>query len=124
MQNLITKELKQPLQDKETIREALYGIRDNREIYCGNIDFYIYLDDVLDEPIKFKIGKPDNCLRISIKKDGKTNFTWIKKPCRKTILEKLSSSYFASVSERIMEFTIEFVINPLVHYTINKIASE
>ena len=104
MQNLITKELKQLLKDKEKIREALFCIRDNEEIYCGNIDFYIYLDDVLDEPIKFKVGNPDNCLRISIKKDGKINFTWRTKARRKTIWEQFLLSFFPIVSERIMEY--------------------
>ena len=125
MQNLITKELKQLLKDKEKIREALFCIRDNRKIYCDNIHFFIYLDGVLDEPIKFKIGNPDNCLRISIKMDGKTNFTWITKTWRKTIWDisqdLFSLSTLVTVSEKIMNFTIEFVIKPVAHDRIKKI---
>lgn len=125
MQNLTTKELKKPLKDNEKIQEALFCIRDNGEIYCDNIHFRIYLDGVLDEPIEFKIGNPDNRLRISIKKDGKINFTWIKKSCRKIFLDIFKNLFLLStlvtVLKKIMNFTIEFVIKPVAHDRIKKI---
>lgn len=38
----------------------------------------IYIDEVLDQPITVVVGKEENRLRITIKKDGRVTFFWTK----------------------------------------------
>lgn len=61
-------------------RTFLFRIRDDitdAVRSCGtNIEVIIYVDDVLDEPIKCKIGAGENRLRITIQGNGKVTGKW------------------------------------------------
>lgn len=65
-------------EQKEAFRELRDGICDIVKSCADNIRVVIYIDEVLDQPITVVVGKEENRLRITIKKDGRVTFFWTK----------------------------------------------
>lgn len=79
--------VKEKFKGHEQKREAFYSIRDG---FCAMIQscakdvvVVLYVDDILDEPIKVDIGKQRNRLRITIKTNGTVTYRWTKETWKK-----------------------------------------
>lgn len=66
--------------DKHEMRKAMYRIRDTIhekiKTCANNVVVYIYVDDVLDEPMKFTVGSGDNELTITVRDGGLIEYNW------------------------------------------------
>lgn len=74
--------VKEKFEGHEQKRVAFYELRDH---FCAMIKscakdvvVVLYVDDILDEPIKVDVGKKQNRLRITIKTNGKITYKWTK----------------------------------------------
>lgn len=67
-------------EDKHEMRKAMYRIRDTIhekiKTCADNVVVYIYVDDVLDEPLKFRVGSCENELTITVRDGGKIEYRW------------------------------------------------
>lgn len=104
--------MKEKIKDKQNILDGLSNIR--REINetvsgcADNIRVIIYIDRVLDEPMVFCHGKEENRLVITVKSDGKIDYTWTDRTLGKYIRDGLSG--FASRICSILSFAAKPVL--------------
>lgn len=66
--------------DRREMLKAMYKIRDtiHEEIKscANNVKVYIYVNDVLEEPLHFTVGSMENELVISVQDDGTITYKW------------------------------------------------
>lgn len=86
-------------------QEAFYDLRDDISLIvkncANNIKVAVYFDFVLDKPLIVSVGRGENRLVISIKKDGRIKLTWTKETWAK---------YFADIVDSDSKFTARTIV--------------
>lgn len=86
-------------------QEAFYDLRDDISLIvknCAkNIKVVVYFDLLLDKPLIVSVGREENRLVISIKKDGRIKLTWTKETWAK---------YFADIVDSDSKFTARTIV--------------
>ena len=81
-------------------QEAFYDLRDDISLIvknCAkNIKVVVYFDFVLDKPLIVSVGRGENRLVISIKKDGRIKLTWTKETWAKYFADIVDSIKFTA----------------------------
>lgn len=88
-------------------KRAYYNLRDDIHQYvktcANNVRLIIYVDDVLDQPIKISAGKTENELCITIKIDGTLKVKWTKETCSyEAKIEEVNGKALDDVFKRYM----------------------
>ena len=66
--------------DNQGKLRAMFEIRNtihqHMKTCADNVRVYIYVDEVLDEPLEFCVGRGENELIITVKHDGTVEYNW------------------------------------------------
>lgn len=94
--------VKEKFEGHDKKREAFYRLRDG---FCAmiqscakNVRVVLYVDDILDMPIKVDVGKKQNRLRITIKTNGTVSYQWTKQTWAKIFTD--AKENFESLAKR------------------------
>lgn len=111
--------------DKLEMRKAMYRIRDTIhekiKTCANNVIVYIYVDDVLDEPMKFTVGSGENELTITVKDCGKTEYNWTRRTkstvfwCIWEGIKTFLSNVFGSIRDHLPAILTKAVIEAITY---------
>lgn len=115
--------IKEKYQDNAALRKCVAELRKGIAKYvincADNITVYIYMDEVLDEPITISYGKKENELLITINTKDGLDFAWIKQTFSKRILDGFDKvkQFLINILEELAVLLAKFALNlEYMHY--------